>query len=237
MTDRGFAWQRLADGGVAVRWPDAGPTPAEVATARREWVAAGVRYAQTFVTQPTPPALAASLAAAGFRPLTVLECLRRDASPSAERRPSRLDLRPADELAPELLRATVGRTYTDSLDGPELNALRGDAADDPLDAAVKLVAFRGTAPVGVLMLDATGPGPRGDALEVAYLGVVPEARRAGVASALVGFALDYAALSGRSSVELCVDERNAPALALYGRIGFRLHDRRAVWWWVSEGPA
>ncbi len=236
MTDDGFAWQRLADGGVAVRWPVDGPTPRELDAARREWATAGVRYAQTFVPHPPPAAVVAALTDGGFRPLTVLEFLRRAAEPGTVHRPSRLDLRPADLLDPPLVRATVARTYVGSLDGPELNALRR-GGDDALDAAVKLVAFRGTAPGGVLMLDATGPGPRGDTLEVAYLGVVPEARRTGVASALVGFALDYAGVSGRAAVELCVDERNAPALALYAHFGFRLAERRAVWWWVNDDSA
>jgi ribosomal protein S18 acetylase RimI-like enzyme len=235
MTDDGFAWQRLADGGAAVRWPADGPTRAELDAARREWVGTGVRYAQTFVPHPPPAAVLAALADGGFRPLTVLEFLRRAAEPGTVPRPSRLDLRPADSLAADLVRATVARTYVDSLDGAELNEVRG--GDDTLDAAVKLVAFRGTEPVGVLMLDAAGEGPRGDTLEVAYLGVVPEARRAGVASTLVGFALDYAGVSGRAAVELCVDERNAPALALYAHFGFRLAARRAVWWWVNDDSA
>ena len=229
-----FAWQPLPDGGVAVRWPaDGAVTPAELDAARRAWLAAGLRYAQAFLPLPltgsTQP-----LIAVGFRPLTVLELHRRPVSVTdSVRTPTvnGLTLRPFDGLDSAVIKSTLARTYVGSLDGPELNALRLDDAAPYEAGGLAVLAFRGAEPVGVLQLEASDDGTL---LEFAYLGVVPEARRTGVAAALVEFALAHAALSGRRTVLLGVDARNAPAKALYARFGFAEYERRAVWWWVNE---
>ncbi len=229
-----FAWQPLPDGGVAVRYPaDGTVTPAELAAARRAWLAAGVRYAQAFLPLPltfsTQP-----LASVGFRPLTVLELHRRSVWPTDSVRTQTangLTLWPFDGLDPAVVKATLARTYVGSLDGPELNALRLDDAPVEETGGLAVVAFRGAEPVGVLQLEASDDGTL---LEFAYLGVVPEARRTGVAAALVEFAIAHAADSGRRAVLLGVDARNAPAKALYARFGFAEYERRAVWWWVNE---
>jgi len=235
-----FAWHPLPDGGVAVRWPADGNVRAdELDAARRAWVATGVRYAQTFLPLPLSPPTE-SLAAGGFRPLTVLELHRRSVWPTDSGRiltPSGLTLRPFGDLDPAVVTATMTRTYAGSLDGPELNALRLDDAALLDTGGLAVVAFRGVVPVGVLQLDAgEGGGDGGTLLEIAYLGVVPEARRTGVAATLVEFALTHAADSGRRAVLLGVDGRNAPAKALYARFGFAEYERRAVWWWVNESP-
>ena len=229
-----FAWHALPDGGAAVRWPaDGRVAPAELDAARRAWVAAGLRYAQVFLPLPltvsTQP-----LAAAGFRPLTVLELHHRSVRPTdSVRTPTanKLTLRPFDGIDPAVVKATLARTYVGSLDGPELNALRLDDAPAYEAGGLAVVAFRGPESVGVLQLEASDDGTL---LEFAYLGVVPEARRTGVAAALVGFALAHAADSGRRAVLLGVDARNAPAKALYARFGFAESERRAVWWWVND---
>ena len=229
-----FAWQPLPDGGAAVRYPaDGVVAPAELDAARRAWLAAGVRYAQVFL--PLPLAVPTQpLASVGFRWLTVLELHRRSVQPTDFGRTSvahGLTLRPFDGLDPAVVRATLARTYVGSLDGPELNALRLDDAPLVDASGLAVVAYRGPVPVGVLQLDASDDG---DLLEFAYLGVVPEARRTGVAAALVDFALTHAVLSGRRAVLLGVDARNAPAKALYARFGFAEYERRAVWWWVND---
>ena len=229
-----FAWQPLPDGGAAVRWPaDGNVAPGELHAARRAWLAAGVRYAQAFLPLPLVSPVE-SLASVGFRPLTVLELHRRSVRPTdSVRTPTAigLTLRPFDRLDPALVKSTLARTYVGSLDGPELNALRLDDAPLVDTSGLAVVAFRGAEPVGVLQLEA---GDDGTLLEFAYLGVVPEARRTGVAAALVEFALAHAALSARRAVLLGVDARNAPAKALYARFGFAEYERRAVWWWVND---
>lgn len=229
-----FAWHALPDGGAAVRWPASGRvSPGELANGVRDWLAAGVRYAQVFLPLPaTPPTDA--LHAAGFRPLTTLELHRRPVAPAdtAAPAPSGLALLPFDRLDPHLVKQTLARTYVGSLDGPELNALRlADAPPDDAPGGLALLAFRGPVPVGALVLESSDDGT---VLELSYLGVVPEARRGGVATGLLGFALAHAARSARRAVLLSVDDRNAPAKALYERAGFACFERRAVWWWVND---
>ena len=184
-----FAWQPLPDGGAAVRWPaDGGVGFGELDAARRAWLAAGVRYAQVFLPLPLVSSTE-TLAAVGLRPLTVLELHRRPVRPTDSGRASTangLTLRPFDRLDPAVVKATLTRTYVGSLDGPELNALRLDDAPLEETGGLAVVAFRGPEPVGVLQLQSSGDG---SLLEFAYLGVVPEARRTGVAAALVEFAL------------------------------------------------
>jgi ribosomal-protein-alanine N-acetyltransferase len=64
--------------------------------------------------------------------------------------------------------------------------------------------------------------------EVAYVGVVPEARRRGVGRELMLHALVEARAAGVARLTLSVDARNQPAWALYRGLGFDPYDRRAV---------
>jgi ribosomal protein S18 acetylase RimI-like enzyme len=70
---------------------------------------------------------------------------------------------------------------------------------------------------------------RGDRSRVAAMGVVPELRRGGMGRALMLRALDEARSRGDRSLLLEVIESNAPAVALYTGMGFRVR-RRLVGW-------
>ncbi len=63
--------------------------------------------------------------------------------------------------------------------------------------------------------------------EILNLAVAPEARRSGVASALLGHGLAELARAGAAEVFLEVRAGNAGAIALYQRLGFRQVGRRA----------
>jgi ribosomal-protein-alanine N-acetyltransferase len=65
-----------------------------------------------------------------------------------------------------------------------------------------------------------------DEAEILTLAVSPEARRQGLATALVAQAAETAALRGARTMFLEVAVANQPALALYGRLGFREAGRR-----------
>jgi ribosomal protein S18 acetylase RimI-like enzyme len=79
--------------------------------------------------------------------------------------------------------------------------------------------------VGVMLFE----GKEGDALELAYLGLVPSARGRGLSDALIPFADRIAAAADYRLLEVSVDARNRPAMKLYSRHGFVEYDRRAVW--------
>lgn len=82
------------------------------------------------------------------------------------------------------------------------------------------IAVRDT-PVGFILIRSAG----GEA-EILTLAVTPDARRGGIASALLGHALDCAAARGAQSCYLEVAEDNPNAIALYRRAGFTESGRR-----------
>ncbi|MGW2095490.1 GNAT family N-acetyltransferase [Promicromonospora sukumoe] len=97
----------------------------------------------------------------------------------------------------------------------EIEDPRAAFADD-----VVLVARHGDAAVGCLVLTAPADGRT----ELKRLWTVPELRGRGVASQLVGAALDHAADAGARTVALSVWEWRTGALALYERLGFAVVD-------------
>ena len=69
----------------------------------------------------------------------------------------------------------------------------------------------------------------GDALELVYLGLVPEARGRGWGDRLIQLAMVTVARQNKSTLTLAVDSRNIPALKLYQRHGLsRIGSRRAL---------
>jgi len=132
----------------------------------------------------------------------------------------------------------VERTYQGTLDCPVLARLRG--GEESLEAhratgrfspeAWRLYRAQGQE-IGVLLL---AEHPDRDLWEVAYLGVIPEARGRGVGRAILRDGLALAQRSGRSAVEIAVDAGNAPALDLYRELGFVDVRRFAVHLRVSQ---
>ncbi|MFI8527744.1 GNAT family N-acetyltransferase [Promicromonospora sukumoe] len=97
----------------------------------------------------------------------------------------------------------------------EIEDPRAAFADD-----VVLVARHGDAAVGCLVVTVPADGRA----ELKRLWTVPELRGHGVASRLVGAALEHAAGAGARTVALSVWEWRTGALALYGRLGFAVVD-------------
>ncbi len=85
-----------------------------------------------------------------------------------------------------------------------------------------LVAERDDQPVGYVLT-----GLVGDFVDVLRIGVVPEAQRAGLASALLDAATAAARHDGAERILLEVSTGNAAARAFYARGGFVEIDRRA----------
>jgi ribosomal protein S18 acetylase RimI-like enzyme len=143
-----------------------------------------------------------------------------------------------------MLASLLERTYVDTLDCPELAGLR--RSEDILEGHLNSGRFepelwtilrfadgsRAGEPAGVCLMNSTIPSPRlgggPGSIELVYLGLVPEARGAGAGGALLRRSLALLAGRPERSVVLAVDERNAPALALYRRAGFRPTLRRVA---------
>ncbi|HEV8060218.1 MAG TPA: GNAT family N-acetyltransferase, partial [Gemmataceae bacterium] len=192
----------------------------------------GVRVAQCLMEEKDQ-LLAVPLLRNEFRKVTSLEYLRHDLT--------RVPAMPIDSLRyqtyrdadPALFRATLERTYQETLDCPELNGVRameeivaGHVAQGRHDPNRWWLAFEGDLPVAVLLLTAT---PEWWAWDLSYLGVVPTARRQGFARNLAYKAIGEARRAGQSKLTLSVDRRNLPARVLYESLGFVLYDHREVY--------
>lgn len=208
--------------------------------------AAGERLGQALL-EPDETTIAESLTLAGFTRLADLAYLRmtlpsqRAASQTA---PAPLELPPGVEATTwragdeEDLIAALDRSYIDTLDCPELCALRttrdtyeshratgGAGAFDP--GLWWIVRVNG-APEGALLLS---PCPEQGHVELVYLGLSPVLRGRGVATALLRHGLDTLARRTRPErmVTCAVDQRNAPAKRLYASAGFREFAARSAY--------
>ena len=177
----------------------------------------------------------------GFRLVTQLHQLTHDLTdvPPLPEMPLRLlPMTPAREAD---FAQVLARTYTGTLDCPELNGVRtiaeildGHRAQGRFDPEMWWLACDGETPIGVVMLVELA-----DAVtwELAYVGIVPEARRHGYGRALMVHALHALSRRAATAMTLSVDARNVPARALYNRLGFVEIDCSDVLLHISEPPA
>lgn len=190
----------------------------------------GTRVAHALLTEDELKD-AEALVRNGFSRVTRLWYLRHDLQsvPSWE---SSLTFRACLECDPELFQQTLMRTYVGSLDCPELNGVRsaeeilaGHRAQGQHNPSRWWLACSGREPVGVLLLSDV---PSLGGWELAYLGIVPEARGRGLGLALGFKALAEAARGNAPHLTLAVDERNQPAWNLYRGLGFTPFDAREL---------
>ncbi|MBL9148934.1 MAG: GNAT family N-acetyltransferase [Phycisphaerae bacterium] len=134
------------------------------------------------------------------------------------------------------------RTYVDTLDCPALAGLR--RGEDVLGGHIHSGRFEPE--LWTILRFAQGPlagqiagmclvngsalprGGAGASVELVYLGLVPEARGRGLGALLLDRALRLVRGRSERSMVLAVDERNAPAMRLYERAGFRPSLRRVA---------
>lgn len=127
-----------------------------------------------------------------------------------------------------LFAAAIISSYQNSLDCPGLNGVRniediiaGHKSSGDFDPEHWFVLMEGAPdaggiPRGVLLLSRL---PRGDTVELVYLGLAPEARGRGLAEWMMRRAFTSVAAMGVARLSLAVDSNNAPALKLYYRFG------------------
>jgi ribosomal protein S18 acetylase RimI-like enzyme len=194
----------------------------------------GARLAQCLMAAEEE-VLAAPLLRNGFRRITTLSYLEhsRHLPMSWWRSAPRLQYIPYDPDHPDEFHQTLLRTYEDTLDCPEVNGVRtideviqGHRAQGRFDPKHWLLARHQGEPVGVLLLTEQVDGP--GEWEIAYMGIVPAARRRGFGRELLLRGLHEARRGGAVRVLLCVDDRNLPARELYLDAGFEPYDQRIV---------
>lgn len=168
-----------------------------------------------------------ALSAAGIPRAAILLSLERPAGPEDAR------IHPGAVLTYERggdLTALIHRTLQSSADVPALQealpaseilaSYRPGAADPPPHW---YRAEAGGEPVGCLLLNPLADG----ALELKYMGVVPEERGKGLGRSLMRRAIEEAVRGDFPRMTVLVDEANAPARAVYSAHGFRLRERKA----------
>lgn len=145
--------------------------------------------------------------------------------------PTHLDYQSFADDAP--FRQTLLRTYEGTRDCPEVNGVRsidevieGHRAQGKFDPDRWWLVREDEKPVGVLMMTEI---PESGDWEVAYMGVVPEARRRGFGREILLQALCEARVAEAPAVTLSVDSRNQPAWNLYRALGFEPYDQRLVY--------
>lgn len=127
----------------------------------------------------------------------------------------------------------LNASYADTLDCPELCGMRetpdvvqSHIATGTFDPTLWTLVFQGGEPVGCALFS---PVPENRSAELVYLGLGPSARGLGLGRTLLLRGLSLVAKQTRSTEVLCaVDKRNAPALKLYQRAGFRVFSERVA---------
>ncbi len=188
------------------------------------------------------------LAAGGFEPLANLVMMSLEADQFAaasesigEKAPQRDAAEPVtwvnlDRLSddwPMHLNDVAGRTFIDTQDCPRLSDFR--TADEIVQGYTEATHFDrrlaslmrvGGEWAGCLILTAH---PESGAIELTYMGLVPEYRGKGLAGQLLAKTIGSAKAAGASRVVLAVDRDNRPAAAIYQRLGWRDVIGETVW--------
>jgi mycothiol synthase len=193
----------------------------------------GARLAQCLLA-PEEAFLAVPLVRNDFRHVTALWYLRheREVPLDCLSMPSRLAFQSYDEADRDLFHDTLLRSYEGTLDCPEVAGLRtlddiltGHKAQGVFNPLLWWLGVEGERPVGVLLATELSELP---GWEVAYVGVVPEARRRGFGRELMLKVLLEARAAEVAELLLTVDGRNHPAWGLYRALGFEPFDKREV---------
>jgi ribosomal protein S18 acetylase RimI-like enzyme len=193
----------------------------------------GARMGQSILRQEEA-ALAEPLLRHGFQHITSLCYLRHPLEgdlPGLDSPLIRFETYPRTDQA--LFHQILLRTYEGTQDCPELTGVRtleeiiaGHRGQGVHRPELWSLMIDGGEPAGVLMLTEI---PEWDALDLAYLGVVPEKRGHGLGKVLTLHALSEAKRAGVSQVTLAVDSRNSPAWEMYRGLGFEPQEAREVY--------
>jgi GNAT superfamily N-acetyltransferase len=197
---------------------------AAVVQAGLDWCRSrGCKLAQA-LAQPEEMARTPPLLRCGFRATTRLQQWRRNFIDLPRYPPPTLRFERYRPALDADLAATLERSYDGTLDCPELDGVRtmdeiiaGHRGQGKFHPDFWWLAYDGAMPIGVALFVEM---PDATTWELAYLGIVPEQRRRGLARALLIHALHALSAQPATAVALSVDARNGPAQRLYQSLGF-----------------
>jgi len=192
----------------------------------------GLHYAQV-LSESEAGGLRTLLEQVGFRRLTRLVYLDRDAIYPWVEPPSDVVWTGYSSETHSLFADVVSATYRDSRDCPELTGLRpiddilaSHQASGRFDPGLWEVATVNGRAAGCLLLARL---PRRSALELVYMGVVPEFRRQGIGRLLLRRAFQQCRIGQIRRLTVVVDDRNEPAKRLYAEFGLTAVAFREAW--------
>lgn len=174
--------------------------------------------------------------AGGFVELARLSYMER-AVPRSRRNgpvqwPSDVTIEPYRESLEQDLITILEASYENTLDCPALRGLRdtsdilrGHESSGVFDADLWTILRIEGEPAGALLLN---PSPQQRSVELVYLGLAVKARGRGLGRMLLRHGLWRIAGRTERTMTLAVDERNAPAVALYRAEHFRCVLRRVA---------
>ncbi len=151
--------------------------------------------------------------------------------------PNGVRVRPVVSLDPEnphgdydhLIEA-LESSYQDTLDCPELCGLRSmhDVVQSHMATGTFspnhwLLIFKDDRPAGCCLLTHC---PASNSIELVYLGIAPNARGMGLGRSVLDYGIGRLDHLDVGEVTCAVDTRNAPALHVYGSLGFKRFDSR-----------
>jgi mycothiol synthase len=175
-----------------------------------------------------------SLRAAGFERLAALLYLGWESSGTPEDTSAdTLEYETYDCADRPRLARLLEATYEGTLDCPALDGLR--TMDEILDGYQSVGVFsperwyyvrQEGRDMGCLLL---ADHPRESNVELAYMGLIPEARGFGWGRQICRKAKSSTRESGRARLVVAVDAANWPAIEMYASTGFRVWDRRTVY--------
>jgi len=219
-----------------LRPADIEPSAALIDRASSELVSQGVHLAQVLL-DPRDELEQKAYQRGGFTYLATLSYLERAIpSPTQVMRPQlpgNVTLEPCVDPHAADWAVALDASYEDTQDCPGLLGLRrtsdiidGHKSVGTFDPSLWTLLRVDGRPAGVLMLN---PTPSNRSIELVYLGLAPSARGRGLATQLLRHGLAQVAGRDEHMVSLAVDERNAPAIGLYQREGFRKTLRRVAY--------
>jgi mycothiol synthase len=199
----------------------------------------GTKLAQALLA-PDEVNFAQPLTRNAFQPITTLWYMRRklDQWTGLPESKAELTYQTYSTCDPVIFHQTLLRTYEDTKDCPEVNGVRtlddvitGHKAQGRHSPDHWWLAWAEGRPVAVLLIAEVVEWQGWD---LAYIGVVPEARRRGFGKELTIKALWEACQAQQTQLTLSVDSRNQPAVSLYRKLGFEPYDQRQVYLAIWE---
>lgn len=178
---------------------------------------------------------AAAMKEAGFFHLADLEYRQRaiPVTPPRPELPASMKMISYSQTEIERWTQAMEATYEQTLDCPALSGIRatedvlaGHRAIGAFDPRYWSLIYEDDRMIGVMLLN---PLPAQNAMELVYLGLIPEARGRGLGERLMNYAMWQSRVAGWDAMLLAVDRANEPAMRLYQSMGFRRIGVKSAW--------